>query len=272
MPPAGTEKRNARFSEGLSAVDENSDTEGEDSNPTSGLSELYGDFSVSGSEDDEDEDGSSSFSTSAVGQDPDHRLAKDEKRLQVDLAKHKELLVQSQMMNQSLKRCLFATEDMIAEGRKSLAYHVKVDEVVVGGRVLVGDDDEEGERNEEFGEFGEEWDGGVGDETVRAAEDGLGLEGASQGFLGVWQGLGRDREGGHGGSGSVTSVGVASGAVTGEGSEAGDRDSGIEVDKPPRNAAFQNQGVGGLGLGRPPEHPPSAEVGETARSGPRTQL
>lgn len=66
----------------------------------------------------------------------DARLrAKDEKRLQLDLSKHRELLVDSQKMNQSLKRCLGWTEDLIREGQKALDYHVGV-----GGRVLTPDE------------------------------------------------------------------------------------------------------------------------------------
>lgn len=58
----------------------------------------------------------------------------DEKRLQVDLSKHRQLLVDSQRMNQSIKRCLGWTEELINEGRRALAYQVRVSEVDVGGR------------------------------------------------------------------------------------------------------------------------------------------
>ncbi len=71
----------------------------------------------------------------------DARLrAKDEKRLQLDLSKHRELLVDSQKMNQSLKRCLGWTEDLIKEAQKALDYHVRVSDVEVGGRVLTPDE------------------------------------------------------------------------------------------------------------------------------------
>jgi hypothetical protein len=71
----------------------------------------------------------------------DARLrAKDEKRLQLDLSKHRELLVDSQKMNQSLKRCLGWTEDLIREGQKALDYHVRVSDIGVGGRVLTPDE------------------------------------------------------------------------------------------------------------------------------------
>jgi hypothetical protein len=52
------------------------------------------------------------------------RLEKDEKRLQLDLNKHRQLLVDSQKMNQSLKRCMAISEEMIAEGRRALEYRV----------------------------------------------------------------------------------------------------------------------------------------------------
>ncbi|KAJ4420261.1 hypothetical protein N0V82_004472 [Gnomoniopsis sp. IMI 355080] len=58
----------------------------------------------------------------------------DEKRLQVDLSKHRQLLVDSQRMNQSIKRCLGWTEELISEGRRALAYQVRVSEVDVSGR------------------------------------------------------------------------------------------------------------------------------------------
>ncbi|OCL10144.1 hypothetical protein AOQ84DRAFT_353695 [Glonium stellatum] len=67
--------------------------------------------------------------------DANYRI-KDEKRLQLDLSKHRELLVDSQKMNQSLKRCLGWTEDLIKEGKKALEYRVHVSDVKLGGRVL----------------------------------------------------------------------------------------------------------------------------------------
>ncbi|MCJ1301507.1 hypothetical protein MMC08_004308 [Hypocenomyce scalaris] len=71
----------------------------------------------------------------------DARLrAKDEKRLQLDLSKHQELLIDSQKLNQSLKRCLGWTEELISEGKKALEYHVRVSDVEVGGRVLAPDE------------------------------------------------------------------------------------------------------------------------------------
>jgi hypothetical protein len=77
--------------------------------------------------------------------DAKHRV-QDEKRFMVDLARHQELLVDSQKMNQSLKRCLGWTEELIKEGQKALEYHVHVQDIELGGRVL---------SPEELGEVGE---------------------------------------------------------------------------------------------------------------------
>jgi hypothetical protein len=77
--------------------------------------------------------------------DAKHR-AHDEKRFMLDLARHQEFLVDSQKLNQSLKRCLGWTEELIKEGQKALEYHVHVQDVAIGGRVL---------SPEELGEVGE---------------------------------------------------------------------------------------------------------------------
>ena len=68
--------------------------------------------------------------------------AKDEKRLQLDLSKHQELLIDSQKLNQSLKRCLGWTEELISEGKKALEYQVRVSDIEVGGRVLAPDEND----------------------------------------------------------------------------------------------------------------------------------
>lgn len=71
-----------------------------------------------------------------------HRV-RDEKRLQLDLTKHHELLLDSQKMNQSLKRCLGWTEQLIKDGQKALEYKVHASDVRLGGRVLEPEDDNE---------------------------------------------------------------------------------------------------------------------------------
>ena len=71
------------------------------------------------------------------------RRKRDERRMQLDLAKHRQLLVDSQKINQSIKRCMHWTEELISEGKKALAFQVRVSEVQLGGRVLAEDEVEE---------------------------------------------------------------------------------------------------------------------------------
>lgn len=71
------------------------------------------------------------------------RRKRDEKRLQLDLTKHQELLIDSQKMNQSIKRCLGWTEALIKEGQKALEYRVRVSDVEFGGRVLAPVDEDD---------------------------------------------------------------------------------------------------------------------------------
>jgi hypothetical protein len=87
------------------------------------------------SEDDADDDDVSTDSSSGAESDS-KKLAKDSKRLQIDLSKHRDLLIDSQKMNQSLKRCMAWTEDLIREGKRALEYKVNVSDVKLGGRVL----------------------------------------------------------------------------------------------------------------------------------------
>lgn len=71
---------------------------------------------------------------------------RDEKRLMLDLGKHRQLLIDSEKMNSSIRRCLGWSEEMIKEGNKALEYHVKVGDVELGGRVLERDEDSDEER------------------------------------------------------------------------------------------------------------------------------
>lgn len=94
--------------------------------------------------DEEDEDLSSSSASLSDDLDEEaaaHRRWKDSKRLELDLSKHRQLLVDSQKMNQSLRRCLGWTEELIRDGHKALSYRVRVDEVKIGGKVLTPDDE-----------------------------------------------------------------------------------------------------------------------------------
>lgn len=99
-------------------------------------------------EEEETESSDSSLDDSALSpsaqleRDEAHR-ARDEKRLQLDLSKHREMLNDSTKMNQSLKKCLGWTEQLIKDGQKALEYKVNVSDVKLGGRVLVSEDDNE---------------------------------------------------------------------------------------------------------------------------------
>ncbi|KAK0669159.1 hypothetical protein QBC41DRAFT_320395 [Cercophora samala] len=107
-------------------------------------------------EEDEDEDSISGSEHSESGspgtnaERNESRQKRDERRLQVDLSKHQQLLVDSQKMNQSLKRCLGWTEELIKEGKRALAYRITVSDVELGGRVLVPEEIETLEPQQEM--------------------------------------------------------------------------------------------------------------------------
>nr|KMM69074.1 hypothetical protein CPAG_05397 [Coccidioides posadasii RMSCC 3488] len=69
--------------------------------------------------------------------------ARDEKHLLDDLARHQQLLINSQKLSQSIGRCLEWTESLITEGRKALEYQVYISDIEIGGRVLAHDDIDE---------------------------------------------------------------------------------------------------------------------------------
>ncbi|EXJ79238.1 hypothetical protein A1O3_08739 [Capronia epimyces CBS 606.96] len=62
--------------------------------------------------------------------------ARDERRLLLDLSKHHQLLLDSQKLSQSIKRCLTCTEELIRDGNRALDYKVGIGDVKLGGRVL----------------------------------------------------------------------------------------------------------------------------------------
>ncbi|CAK1354323.1 unnamed protein product [Cercospora beticola] len=194
----------------LETLDEDEDIDG--------MPPGWDDAELSDSEEDSLVSGSGGRSPSASSE----RLAKDEKRLKVDLERHRELLVQSQAMNQSLKRCMYATDEMIRDGKKALEYHVRVSDVKLGGRILTGEEDEEDLTQDIV----------VDDDEFSGAPDD-GMENA-KGLLDVWRGVGRSAF---------------------EGSE-GDRDSGIEVDKPYGLVSERHSSATDTTTdsGRPPEH------------------
>ncbi|KAI1353444.1 hypothetical protein F5Y01DRAFT_277111 [Xylaria sp. FL0043] len=91
----------------------------------------------------ETESVSSDISASVLAaRDAKHRQ-RDEERLQLDLSKHQQILVDSQKINQSILRCLDWTEELINDGRKALEYKVRVSDIRLGGRVLDPLDEEE---------------------------------------------------------------------------------------------------------------------------------
>lgn len=116
------------------------------------LGDSDDDDDVSASDGDEDAD--SSFSPTASGSassnlSSGHALAqrkRDEKRLMLDLSKHRQLLIDSEKMNSSIRRCTAWTEEMIREVRVALEYTVKV-----GGRVLEHDSDSEEDKERGMG-------------------------------------------------------------------------------------------------------------------------
>ena len=132
----------------------------------SGLSEMTGaediDIEVGGnfsSEAEEDilsdpynDDETRSLSSSRSSPPPaGSSFAKDTKRLNLDFSRHRNLLVESQRLNQAMKRCLDTTESLILDGKRALNYHVDVSEIEniplsplkPGGRVLVPSDEDD---------------------------------------------------------------------------------------------------------------------------------
>ena len=89
------------------------------------------------------------LSVSALAERDEAQRLRDEKRLQLDLSNHRELLLDSQKMNQSLKRCMNWTEQLIKDGQKAIEYKVHIGDVQLGGRVLVKEEDEDDESHGE---------------------------------------------------------------------------------------------------------------------------
>jgi hypothetical protein len=227
------QERTARFSEGLSVLgEENEDNENLDYGSSS-LHDVEDEFS----DDDDDEtesvtSGVDPLSPTARESKEEARLAKDELRLRADINKHKELLVQSQMMNQSLKRCTYATEAMINEGKKALQYNVRVSDIRLGGRILTDHDDDHDD-HDDHSDYRDHHDDSVPDTELE--DDTLqGADMQARGFLDVWSSLGGNSF---------------------EGSEGGDRDSGIEVDKLSHTSApLGGYRIAHADNGRPPEN------------------
>lgn len=101
--------------------------------------------SLGGFDDDED---MRSLSSSTSSPPPDRSsFTRDTKRLQFDFSRHRTLLVDSQKLNQSIKRCLDTTESLINDGKKALAYRPKTPDAdpppQKGGRVLAHEEEDE---------------------------------------------------------------------------------------------------------------------------------
>lgn len=139
----------------VSDVDENRET---DYGEADDVDSLY----------DSDQSSNVSISTEDIllpGAKIEARRRRDEKRLQLDLTKHQELLIDSQKMNQSLKRCLDYTEVLIKEGHKALEYRVRVSDIKLGGRILAPPDEDD----EDFSVL-------LDDDTTTMRTDEAGLE------------------------------------------------------------------------------------------------
>lgn len=104
-----------------------------------GISELSS-IRSDGSDSDEESMDEGVLSPGSLAEHDSRHQARDEKRFYADLARHQSLLVGSQKMDQSLRRCLGWTEELITEGRKALEYMVHVSDIELGGRVLSPDE------------------------------------------------------------------------------------------------------------------------------------
>ncbi|KAK4229219.1 hypothetical protein QBC38DRAFT_359971 [Podospora fimiseda] len=87
-------------------------------------------------EEEDDSEDADSLNAAPKTEKEARRRQRDEERLQVDLTKHQQLLIDSQKMNQSLRRCLGWTEELIKEGKRALAYQVTLGESELGGKIL----------------------------------------------------------------------------------------------------------------------------------------
>lgn len=116
-------------------------------------------LSPSDSENDEDNEPDDLFSTfsanstSSRPSSPTTRAARtrfaDPKRIPLDLSAHRTLLLESQKLNQSIKRCLSQTESLITSGRHALEYRVHAPGIAnLGPKVLTPDEIEDDEAPE----------------------------------------------------------------------------------------------------------------------------
>ncbi|KAK6003343.1 hypothetical protein QM012_001188 [Aureobasidium pullulans] len=148
------QRRSSSVEEDLSTLDEEIefpefDDDDEGARPSSP-------FHSQPEEDSSDEDSTSSsavpLSPGAQAKRDAAQRAEDEIRLRLDLSRHRELLMDTQRMNQSLQRCLYWTEGLIKDGRKALDYQIASSEVQLGGRLLSGDDVDDSTSQVEYAE------------------------------------------------------------------------------------------------------------------------
>lgn len=143
---ASTAVRSVSGQSGLGTLTESEDGDGNAAGGYGSLSDLgemsNSEFDGSDPESPYDDD-SSLLSPTSPSERSIRPRTRDENRLRLDLSRHQQLLIDSQKMNQSIKRCLNWTDELINEGKKALEYQVKVSDVQVGGKVLVPDEEED---------------------------------------------------------------------------------------------------------------------------------
>ncbi|KAL8773696.1 MAG: hypothetical protein Q9209_001464 [Squamulea sp. 1 TL-2023] len=134
--PSSTRSASSRFS---------MPSTNDDLSPTSSVDEYTDDdrFSdaSSGISDDTSFPDSSSFSPTLRNLSIPVAKGRQSRSFKVDLAGQRVLLLDSQRLNQALKRCLDRTDELIVDGKKALEYEVDTREVAnMGPRVLAPDD------------------------------------------------------------------------------------------------------------------------------------
>ncbi|KAI4197533.1 MAG: hypothetical protein LQ350_005848 [Teloschistes chrysophthalmus] len=117
----------------------------DDLSPTSSADEDYLDddrFSnVSGTSDDTSFPDSLSFSPTPRNSTAPSGKGRQSRAFKLDLSAQRALLLDSQKLNQALKRCLSRTDELIADGKKALSYSVDIGQASsLGPRVLTPDE------------------------------------------------------------------------------------------------------------------------------------
>lgn len=97
--------------------------------------------STADASDDESSNESGLDSDALAYKDSKHRKG-DVRMLKLDLARHREILADSQKLNQSLGRCMGLTEQLIKDANKALSYKVRTSDVQLGGRVLAQEEED----------------------------------------------------------------------------------------------------------------------------------